>query len=373
MAPGSSISGPVAGERGSNDEPMNTLTEEQTMIRDAVRKFAQDTVAPKALELDEHGQFVRMHFEALAELGVLGLPIAEDSGGAGMGMLAFALALEELGRACGSTARIVLSQAGQCALALEGSDAGALEKLVAGDRVGAYVGREFDVRARSDGDGFVLDGDAPLVTAAAVAEILVVAADLEGEGAALFCLQASSAQCQPVAALGFRAAAPGSVEFRSTPCPEQALVFRGDECQVALARVDLATWIGGAAIAVGSGLRAWELSRSYAGERVAFGKPLHAQQAVRHKLAESDRQLEAARQLVYHAARLVEAGEDSVRSAVRARLQAVQAAVLTADEGIQIHGGYGFTVEYHVERHYRDAMTLQVLDGGAESLLDQLE
>ena len=83
--------------------------------------------------------------------------------------------------------------------------------------------------------------------------------------------------------------------------------------------------------------------------------------------------VEAARQLVYHAARLVEAGENSVRSAVRARLQAVQAAVLAADEGIQIHGGYGFTVEYHVERHYRDAMTLQVLDGGAESLLDQLE
>ena len=359
---------------GAVDEPMNNLelSEEQTMIREAVRKFAQDTVAPKALELDEHGQFVRVHFEALAELGIFGLPIAEDSGGAGMGMLAFAVALEELGGACGSTARIVLSQAGQCALALEGAGAGALEKLVAGASVGAYVGREFGVRARKEGAGFVLDGDAPLVTAAAEAEILVVVADLEGEGTALFCLEASSAQCRPVAALGFRAAAPGSVGFQSLCCPEQALVHGGEECRASLARVDLATWIGGGAIAVGSGLRASDLSRSYAGERVAFGKSLHAQQAVRHKLAESDRQLEAARQLVYHAARLVEAGENSVHSAVRARLQAVQAAVLAADEGIQIHGGYGFTVEYHVERHYRDAMTLQVLDGGAESLLDQL-
>ena len=106
---------------------------------------------------------------------------------------------------------------------------------------------------------------------------------------------------------------------------------------------------------------------------MAFGKPLTAQQAVRHKLAECTRKIAAARHLVYGAARLVEAGEDAVQSAIQARLAAVQAAILTADEGIQIHGGFGFTVEYHVERHYRDAMTMQVLDGGEEALLDQLE
>ena len=129
-------------------------------------------------------------------------------------------------------------------------------------------------------------------------------------------------------------------------------------------------------MALGSSLEVCDLSRRHAGERVAFGKPLAAKQAVRHKIAECGRLIGAARHLVYHAARLVEAGEDlaqSIQSAIQARLAAVQAAIVSADEGIQIHGGFGFTVEYHVERHYRDAMTMQFLDGGEEALLDQLE
>ena len=349
------------------------LSEEQTMIREAVRKFAQDTVAPVALEHDEQCKFVRGNFEALAELGFLGLPIAEDRGGAGMGMLSFAVALEELGRVCGSTARLVLSQAGQCAMALESSTSEPLDKLVGGESVGAYVGREFGIRAARQGEGFTLDGMAPMVTAAAEADTLVVAAVLEGEGAVVFRLDAALAEIQPVAALGFRAAAPGSVSFRSMSCPEQTLVTQGEECAAALARVDLASWIGGGAMAIGSGLRACELSRTHAVERIAFGKPLQDQQAVRHKLAESTRQIEGARHMVYHAARLADAGQQASRSAMMARLAAVQAAVLSTDEGIQIHGGYGFTVEFHVERQYRDAVTLQVLEGGEESLLDQLE
>ena len=132
-------------------------------------------------------------------------------------------------------------------------------------------------------------------------------------------------------------------------------------------------------MAVGTGLEVCDLSRRHAGQRSEFCKPLAAKQAVRHKLAECDRMVGAAQHLVYHAARLVEAGEDvvpsqnAIKSAIQARLAAVQAAILSADEGIQIHGGFGFTVEYHVERHYRDAMTTQFLDGGEEALLDQLE
>jgi butyryl-CoA dehydrogenase len=361
--------------------PMNNLqlSEEQTMIRETVRKLVQDTVNPQALEHDEHRRFVRQNFEALAELGVLGLPIAEESGGAGMGMLSFAVALEELGRACGSTARLVLSQTGQCATALAATGRAELAKLVAGEGVGAYVGRECAIVAQPHGDGFILDGFAPMVTAAAEADLLVVVAELAGEGSGLFCLEASTADCQPVAALGFRAAAPGSVRFQGTVCPTGALAARGEDCVAALARVDLASWIGGGAVAVGSGLEVCELSRKHARERKAFGKPLAAKQAVRHKIAECDRMIGAAQHLVYHAARLVEAGEDVVpsqnalKSAIQARLAAVQAAILSADEGIQIHGGFGYTVEYHVERHYRDAMTMQFLDGGEEALLDQLE
>ena len=114
------------------------------------------------------------------------------------------------------------------------------------------------------------------------------------------------------------------------------------------------------------------MGRRHATERIAFGKPLIQQQAVAHKLAESRRHAEAARQLVYHAARLADAGDDAREIAVMAKLAACEAAVYAADEGIQILGGYGFTVEYHVERHYRDAKTLEVLELGRSELLDTL-
>src|SRR5690606_19623568 len=107
-------------------------------------------------------------------------------------------------------------------------------------------------------------------------------------------------------------------------------------------------------------------------ERVAFGKPLLQQQAVAHKLVEAARRTEAARHLTWHAARLADAGEDAAEAASRARLTAIDALLFAADEGIQVHGGYGFTVEYHVERHYRDAKTLEVLEGGTLRLRDAL-
>jgi alkylation response protein AidB-like acyl-CoA dehydrogenase len=117
---------------------------------------------------------------------------------------------------------------------------------------------------------------------------------------------------------------------------------------------------------------ALRLTARHAGERIAFGKPLTAQQAVAHKLVEVRRRNEAARHLTYHAARLRDAGEDARAAAMLAKIEAIDAAVLAADEGVQIHGGYGYVVEYHVERYYRDAKTLEVLEGGIEFLRDQL-
>lgn len=349
------------------------LSEDQTMVLDTLRKLVQDQAEPQALEHDEHCRFVRGNFDQLAEMGMLGLPVGEDSGGAGMGWLTFAVGLEEISAACGSTGRLWLSQAGLCAVALEGSSKGDLcAELAAGEKIGAWIGPECGVRCDADGDGYRLSGCAAMVTAATEAAVFVVAAsDAEGVPQ-LFVLDASAVAVEPVAALGFRASAPGSVALDGVAVAADALAASGTAAEAALARASLAAMIGGGAIACGMARASVEASRRHTSERQAFGKPLFAQQAVQHKLVESLRMTQSARHGVYHAARLADRGEDATREAMMAKLDAVEAAVLSADEGIQVHGGYGYVVEYHVERHYRDAKTLELMDGGAEKLRDSI-
>jgi len=340
------------------------------MVQETVAKLVQDEIAPVALDNDEHRRFARGSFDQLAELGMLGLPIAEASGGAEMGWLAFAVALEEIAGTCGSTARLLLSQAGLCGKALEGH--AACEVIATGEKLGAFVGPEYGITAEAAGDGWKLTGTASLVTAATEADVLVVAA-VDGSGDPLLCcFDAGGVTREPAAALGFRASAPGSVELSGHEVAGDAVVAQGADAQAALDRVALAACIGGAAIATGMARRSYELARGYAHDRQAFGKTLFDQQAVRLKLVESLRKAQAARHMVYHAARVADRGEDAREAAMLAKLQAVAAAQLASDEAIQIHGGYGYVVEYHVERHYRDATSLGVMDGVAESLRDQL-
>jgi alkylation response protein AidB-like acyl-CoA dehydrogenase len=245
------------------------LSEEQAMVLETVRKLVEDEIAPAALEHDEHRRFARPAFDRLAELGMLGLPVAEASGGAGMGWLALAVALEELAAACGSTARLLLSQAGLCGKALEGHELCAA--VAAGERLGAFVGLEHGVVARAAGGAFRLTGAAPMVTAAAAAELLVVAATGEDAQPLLFAVDAAGIERPPAAALGFRASAPGSLELKGHEVQASALVKSGDAARAALDACALAAGIGGGAIGVGLALASYELSRRYAGERVAFG------------------------------------------------------------------------------------------------------
>lgn len=342
------------------------LSEEQTMILDTVRKFAQDNVEPKALDNDEHCVFVRQNFDGLAELGMLGIPLSEDSGGAEMGWLSLVVALEELARNCGSTARLLLSQTALCGLALEGHEAA--EQVAGGEKLAAFVGSDSAIRATADGDGFVLDGVAELVTAAVEADLLVVAAKTSEGESLLCCLPAEAASREAVTALGFRATAPGRIRFESVPVAADGLVARGPDADAMLQRVHVAACIGAGAISVGMAQASAAVAAAYSKERIAFGKPLARQQAVALKISDCISATTAARHLVYHAARLVDSDRDASSAAAMAKLAGVNAAIQAGDEGIQILGGYGFVVEYHVERHYRDAMTLANLEGGTELL-----
>ncbi|MEE9128276.1 MAG: acyl-CoA dehydrogenase family protein [Planctomycetota bacterium] len=356
------------------------LSEEQSMILDTVRKFVQDSVAPKALEHDEHRQFVRGSFDGLAELGMLGLPISEANGGAELGMLSFVVALEELSKACGASARLMLVHTGLCGRAIDGIEGErAMElagKIAAGEVLSSFVGPEFKIQATPTADGFALGGSVALVTAATEANVLVVAATDAGTDASgmplLLAVEADTVQVEATPALGFRASAPGRVTFDATAVRKDQILASGDAARAALDRADLSAWIGGGSIAVGLAAASIEASRRHASERVAFGKTLDKQQAVAHKLAESQRATQAARHMVYHAARLADAGENATQDARMARVTALDAAILAADEGVQVHGGYGYIAEYHVERFYRDAQTLWVLDSSVEQLMDQI-
>lgn len=353
------------------------------MIRDTVLRFVQDTVAPNALEHDEHRRFVRHSFEGLAELGILGLPIREASGGAGLGMLSFVVALEELGRGCGSSARLLLAHTGLCGYVVDGIEGERARelaaKIAAGDLLATLVGPEFNIQATTaktptaSNGGFTLGGSAALVTAAAEADVLIVAATDAASGSPLlFAVEAAAARLEATLSLGFRACAPACVTLDAAQLTQDALLASGKAARAAFDRAELAACIGGGAIAIGFAEACIEASRRHASERVAFGKTLDKQQAVAQKLAESRRATQAARHMVYHAARLADAGESAGQAARMARLTALEAAILASDEGIQIHGGYGYTVEYHVERFYRDAQTLKVLDTSTEILMDRI-
>lgn len=346
------------------------LSQEQQMVLETVGKFVQDVAEPQALEHDEHARFVRPQFDQLAELGMLGLPIAEDEGGAGMGWLATVVALEAIAGACGSTARLVAVQAGVCGAALSGLAAAkeALGELAAGSKLATWIGPECGVAAGGTGDAGVLDGRVALVTAATEADVLVVAAHADAEPV-LALLPRAGVVARAVPALGLRAAAPGEVELQGAAAK---IVARGVEAEAAWARARVAASVTSAAMGCGIAGAAHRLTARHAGERIAFGKPLAAQPAVAHKLVEMRRRLHAARHATYHAARMLDAGADAAEAAWLAKIEAMEAAVLAADEGIQIHGGYGYVVEYHVERHYRDAKTIEVLEDGLEALRDRL-
>lgn len=339
------------------------LTEDQEMVVDTVRKLVADAVTPKVQELDEHRGFAREWFDALSELGVYGLSLSEENGGAGMGLLPFVAALESVGEQSSSLARLWIGQM-QVALALENTGNDLLDEVAAGAKLATFAGREHGFTV----EGGKLSGKAVMLPAAMEADVIVVAAT-EGDQAVLVSVEASACERKPLHGLGLNSAACGAVHCEGVAATTLAT---GDDASAAIDRAEFAAWVGVAATSVGGANGSIEASKRHAGERIAFGKPLLVQQAVQRKLVECARAAAGARQLAWHAARVADLGECAKDAAMQARIAGVDAMVLAADEAIQIHGGFGYTVEYHVERHYRDAKTFEVLDGGSDSLRDRL-
>ncbi len=366
------------------------LTEEQEMIRSEAKRFAEEVLLPQAIEVDRDSRFPAETFKQMAELGFLGLPISEEMDGAELGYFAYCLVLEELAKHCGSTALSLEAHISLCTYLIDQFASEEQRKkyvppLARGEVLGSFgltePGAGSDAggtrtTAKRDGDHYVINGRKAFITNANVAETFVITARTDGDeavgtkGISAFIVEKNTKGFvveKGEEKLGMRGSDWANLVFEDMRIPvENRIGEEGEGFKFFMKTLD-AGRVAIAALSLGLAEGAYERARRYAQERIAFGKPLAKQQAVAFKLAEMATRIEASRHLVYHGCRLKDAGtQDFAREAAMAKVVASECATFCADEAIQIHGGYGYTREYHVERIYRDAKLCEIGEGTSE-------
>lgn len=368
-------------------EPMS-MTEEQEMLRDTVRDFAREVLLPQAVEIDREARFPKETFAQLAELGLLGMPIPEEFEGVGLDSASASLAVAELAKACGSTALGVAAHNSLCLWPIyefgnEDQRARYVADLASGRKLGAFglteSGAGSDAggtktTAVRDGDDWVLNGTKCFITNANYADTFVVTAVTDRElgpkgGISSFILERGMEGFgihKGDEKLGMRGSDWGELTFEDVRIPGAQLL--GDEGHgfVNFMKTLDGGRVGIAALALGLAEGAYELSLKYSQEREAFGKVIAKKQAVAFMLADMATQIEAARGLVRTAALRKDAGLPYSKEAAMAKLFASEMAMKVTYDAIQVHGGYGFTTEYHVERMYRDAKLCTIGEGTSE-------
>ncbi|HLA81401.1 MAG TPA: acyl-CoA dehydrogenase [Thermoleophilia bacterium] len=363
------------------------LTEDQQMIRDSVRDFAQNEIAPRAAEIDRTGEFPVDIFKQMAELGLMGLPIAEEYGGAGADYTSYCLALEEITRACGSTglgyeAHISL---GCMPIYLFGSEEQKklyLPMLCSGESLGSFGLTEPE--AGSDAGGtkttamlengeWVINGSKIFITNASYAKFVTITALTDKgkgtrgisdiivpTGTPGFTIRAGFEK------LGLHGSNTTELFFDDVRVPEENLVgVRGEGFKQFLAVLDGGR-IAIGAMGVGIAQACLDASLKYAKERVQFGQPIGKFQAIQFKLADMAMNVELARLMYLKAAWLKDNGRPYSQEANYAKLFGSEISTKAALEAIQIHGGYGYINEFPVERYLRDAKLLEIGEGTSE-------
>jgi alkylation response protein AidB-like acyl-CoA dehydrogenase len=363
------------------------LTEEQTLIQDAARRFAAEQLVPFAAEWDREHTFPAEAVAALGELGLMGMLVPDDWGGGGAGYLAYALAVEEVAAGDGSVSTIMCVQNTLVCLPILrfGSEAQKrrfLAPVARGEILGCFCLTEpqagsdaanLKARARRDGNGWVLDGTKQFVTSGTRADLAVVFAVSEpkaGKDGITAFLVPTDTPGYTVARvedkLGQNASDTAQVVFDEVRLEGDALF--GDEnggYRIALSTLEGGR-IGIAAQAVGMARAAYEAALAYARERVAFGKPIIGHQAVAFRLADMATGIEAARQLTRHAAALADAGRPCRKEAAMAKLFASETAERVCSDAIQVLGGYGYLKDFPVERIWRDVRVCSIYEGTSD-------
>jgi len=366
-----------------------SLTDEQRMWRESVREFCEREVKPRARHVDETGEFNWGAARKMGPLGLLGLSAPEEYGGAGVDAISAAIAIEELGRACGSTALSIAAHNGLgCgALALFGtpgqkdkwlrplaSGAGRLASLALTEPgAGSDLGGGVKTRARLDGRQWVIQGAKMWVTNASLADVIVTLVRTDPAGGT----RSMSMIIVPTDAPGLSIASPekkmglhGSpthaVTYEEVRVPQENLLGEEGRGLAQALQVLDGGRIGIGALAVGLAQAAFEAGRAYAKERYAFGRPIAEFQAIQWMLADAATEIEAARLMVYRAAWFKQGGQPFALQAAMGKLLATEVAERACRNAIQIHGGYGYSSEYPVERIYRDARLMTIGEGTSE-------
>lgn len=363
------------------------LTEDQRLVRDAARSFAQAALAPHAAQWDREGALPDAVVRQMGELGFLGMLVPGEWGGSRTDDLAYALAIEEVAAGCASCATLMsVHNSVGCVPLLRFGTAAQKEEwlplLATGERIAAFCltephsGSEADAlrtRAELQGEHWVLNGSKQFVTNGARAALAIVFAvtdpALGKKGLSAFLVPTGTPGFNvgpKEQKMGIRASDTCPITLQDCRVPASNLLGeRGQGLKIALSNLEGGR-IGIAAQAVGIARAAFEAACAYAKERVQFGKPIAEHQAIAHTLAEMATRLSAARLLVHHAARLKSAGAPCMSEASQAKLFASETAEWVCSKAIQVHGGYGFLADYPVERHYRDARITQIYEGTSE-------
>jgi butyryl-CoA dehydrogenase len=363
------------------------LNDDQRMIRDTLRTFAQERLAPHAAQWDREHTFPATALQELAALGAWGIVVPERWGGAGLDYVSLAVAIEEIAAGDGATSTIISVQNSLvCGILAQYGNDTQKERWLKGAASGALLGcfcltephvgsdaAAIKTRAVRDGDHWVLDGVKQFITSGKHAKIAIVFAVTDPaagrKGISCFCVPTETpgyVVARLEEKLGQHASDTAQIVFDGCRIPADCLIgSEGEGYRIALSNLE-AGRIGIAAQAVGMARAALEAALAYAKERVAFGKPIIEHQAVAFRLAEMATQIEVARQMVWHAASLRDAGAPCLKEASMAKLFASEMAEKVCSAAIQIHGGYGYVRDFPVERIYRDVRVCQIYEGASD-------
>lgn len=362
-------------------------TDTQLMIRDTAKKFAQDELAPKVIERDEKEEFPYQAVKKMGELGFMGMMVSEQYGGAGLDTISYILAMEEIGKVDASACVIMSVNNSLVCWGLDTyGSADQMQRylvdLASGKKLGAFALSEPEAgsdatnqrtTARREGDEYVLNGTKNFITNGANADVVLVMAATDrskgARGVSAFIVEKGTpgfSVAKKEKKMGIRSSDTVSLAFEECKVPAANRIGEeGFGIKFALKTLDggrIGIAVQGLAIAEAS----LEASIKYSKERKAFEKPIAELQAIQFKLAEMATDIEAARHLILNAASLKDRKEPYAVEAAMAKLFASKTAVHCALEAVQIHGGYGYVREYHVERYLRDAKITEIYEGTTE-------
>lgn len=364
------------------------LNSDQKMLQSEVRKFAEAELAPTAPEIDKSGEFPWDNLKKMAKLGLLGIIIPEEYGGAGFDFVSLAIAIEEISRICATTGVIVAVNNSLASYPImqfgsEEQKKKYLPRLASGEKLGAFGLTEpnagsdvaaLESTARLDGDHYVLNGTKRFITNAGEAGIFVVFAytnkEMKHKGVSAFIVERDTpgfSLGKHEDLMGIRATANCELIFEDAKIPKENLLGKeGEGFKICMNTLDVSRIdIGAQAVGIAQG--ALDEAVRYAKERKAFGQPIGNFEMVQAMLAEMATQIQAARLLVYYAGSCKDKGMKRFsRESAMSKYYAATIAVDVARKAVQIHGGYGYTKDYAVERLYRDAKILELYEGTSE-------